>query len=120
MTRGSLMIGATLAAALLAGCNRNCQNSCSRIYDDCGISLPGLTQADSVSECLASCEGAMRNAGTLGDYNPLGRNISGETHTLENEIQAASWIDCVWDVDCENIFGFRDDEGALSGQQLCW
>lgn len=117
MSRGSSWWGAVGAVsvatlALLSGCNRNCQNTCSYIYDECGMEVPGVTKAQSLTDCQQTCEDALKNAGTLGDYNPLGRDVSGEGRDLENEVQAAAWMDCVWEVGCEDI--------GLNGAGLCW
>jgi hypothetical protein len=112
MGRATWVIAATMTLAVTAGCNRNCQNTCTRIYDECDINVPGVTKTQSVADCEQSCESALKKAGTMGAYDPFGRDISGDGAELENEVQAAAWMECVWEVGCEDI--------GPNGSALCW
>lgn len=90
-------------AAFAAGCGPDCQSSCERLYGDgpesCDLQVPGATSDDMFSECLAHCNNAMARNGEVGAYNPNERAIGGEV-TLDNEKQAALWMDCVAETAC--------------------
>lgn len=94
-----------LAALGLAGCDKNCQNTCSRIYDasECGVVIPGVTTEALKRDCEAECETALKQAGEMGDYNPYNLRNPMENPVLENERQAAAWMDCVWDAECPEL-----------------
>jgi hypothetical protein len=100
--KGGGAVAVLLLAGLAGGCSENCQNTCARIYseNECGIVIPGVKVADSVNQCQSTCETALKQAGSMGTYNPYERHGS-EPVTLENEKQAAAWMDCVWSTDCE-------------------
>jgi hypothetical protein len=89
----------TLGAAgflALVGCGPNCQSTCDQIYNACGIIKPGQTTQELVGRCNEECESALRESGELGDYNPNTRRSSAASIDIENEVQAAAWMDCVW------------------------
>lgn len=88
-------LGASGVAALV-GCGPNCQNTCDQIYNVCGIDKPGQTAAELVRDCVSECEGALRESGEIGDYDPNRRRASAASIRIENETQAAAWMDCVW------------------------
>lgn len=91
---------AGLVCALLAGCGPDCQSTCNRIYQpsECGIAKPGRTSNELTRSCISECNSALQSPGTLGDYDPTRRRSSSAAIILENEKQAAAWMDCVWDV----------------------
>ena len=91
--------------ALLVGCGPNCQSTCERIYDDnqCGIAVPGETARESARRCERECEDALKQAGEVGDYNPFEPQTGGASSELQNEKQAAIWMDCVEQTPCEDI-----------------
>jgi len=100
-----VLVGVLLGASVLAaGCGPDCQSTCQRIYSTveggCGIQVPGRTRDESIRSCVTSCEDALVRPGQLGDYDPNTRSSNGETVTLENEKQAAAWMDCIQEADC--------------------
>jgi hypothetical protein len=97
---------AAVGLAALAGCgDRTCQSTCLRIWDEaqCGVQLTGIDPAEAISDCRNQCEDALANAGEMGDYNPFGKVDPLDPPLLENEKQAAAWMDCVWETDCALI-----------------
>ena len=86
-------------AALQAGCGENCQSTCDHIYSEseCDVRELGRTADRSIRDCVARCENALQQVGDLGDYDPYVKRPATEKVELENEKQAAAWIDCVWD-----------------------
>lgn len=97
---GAALLG---LSALWAGCDKNCQNTCARIYDECQISVPGVTPDALKRDCESACEQALTEAGSIGSYNPHNRADPTNPPVLENERQAAAWMDCVWDVECPQL-----------------
>ncbi len=97
-----LLIG--LVPVLTTACGPDCRSTCQRIYstaeNGCGIPIPGREPEASIRDCVDECEDALSTPGVLGDYDPNTRNTSGEAVVLENEKQAAAWMDCVDQADC--------------------
>lgn len=93
------------AAAGAVGCDQNCQNTCARIYDpsQCGVQIAGVEWTSSRGECEAACETALKRGGKMGDYNPYNRPNPSDPPELENERQAAAWMECVWSVECTQL-----------------
>ncbi|MCB9761322.1 MAG: hypothetical protein H6739_15880 [Alphaproteobacteria bacterium] len=90
----------------LAGCGPNCQSTCNRIYGDapnCGIQRGGRTQVELYDRCITECETAMDSPGELDGYDPLVRQGSSEDINIENEKQAAVWMDCIAESDCSRL-----------------
>ena len=95
-----------LATAALAGCGPTCQSTCRRVYSpsECGIVTPGVDDwTEMYGDCVNSCEDALSQTGVLGDYDPDERITNGTSVTLQNERQAAAWMDCVAETDCERL-----------------
>lgn len=106
-------------SALAGGCDNDCpggtecaigpscQSSCEKLYGEgdgsCNIQIPSKTNGEMLNECIAHCEGAMNVAGEIGDYEPNERAAGDDEVALENEEQAALWMDCVADTSCENL-----------------
>lgn len=94
----------------LVGCGPNCQSTCFQLYGtdqgQCAIERPGRNTDELIGDCLDYCEDALTNNGELGDYDPLTKKGSDVAITLENEKQAALWMECVAESDCGRI-----DEG---------
>lgn len=103
MIRWVLAVGSVVA--LGTGCGENCQSTCGRIYDqsECGISVSGVPSKTLRDSCTVDCENALDNAGEMGSYNPYNRANPVDPPALENERQAAEWMDCVWSSDCADI-----------------
>lgn len=107
------LVGCTLVgAALLAGCGPSCQEACNRAFkeNECNLSVPGATQNELARDCISECESALRKPGDLDGYDPNERHTSGESIRLENERQAAVWMDCVVETACERL-----DQGYCAG-----
>ncbi len=100
----AVLVIAALAAAV-AGCDKNCQDTCSRIYDaaECNIQPGGLTPQELIRDCQNTCEAALSNTGPMGDYNPYVRRNPLDPKTIENEKQAAAWMECVAAATCEEL-----------------
>lgn len=98
--RNAALLGLIGALAMLAGCGHDCQDTCQHIYDpsECGIVKGGETSEELIRTCLSECNEAMKHNGELDGYEPYSHSSSLENFRLENEKQAALWMECVWDV----------------------
>ncbi len=119
--RSSLVLCLTASVSLfIAGCGNDCQSTCNRLYGNkpnCGQSsgekgtesyFPGLVTfgqepEEKKRQCMNECEGAMEKPGEVGDYRPNEYTPSDVPVSLENDRQAALWMDCVADTSCENL-----------------
>ena len=106
----SLLLAALLPVPLLlGGCGDSvsCQSACQRAFQsgECNIRVPGQTQDRLVRDCIRECEGALRRTGDVGNYDPNDRNSidRSEPFSLQNEKQAALWIDCVLESSCPRL-----------------
>lgn len=97
MIRALALSSVAISFLGLFACGPTCQNTCSRVYNDCGITKTGQTRDELLDRCEDECSGALKNAGDQGEYNPLTPRQSAESLVLENEEQAAAWMDCVWE-----------------------
>ncbi len=86
-------------------CNPTCQSVCNKIYNEqyCGIVRPGKESDELISDCIGYCEEALTEPGELGTYDPYERVSSSTSIELENEEQAALWMDCVAQQSCERL-----------------
>lgn len=105
------LIAMPLAALLASGCGPTCASSCGKIYgqladENCNQRIPGEEPTASFDRCMETCENALGTPGELGNYNPNEQITSGEIPDLENEKQAAAWMDCVDAISCDLL-----DEG---------
>ena len=102
------------SAALLfaTACGPNCQSTCQRIYgngvndageEDCSIQRPGRDQGELIDTCMDNCEEALEQPGELGTFDPYTRTGSNQSVSLENERQAAEWMECVTETDCQRM-----------------
>ena len=108
----SIVVALVLAStSLLVACGPNCQTSCQRIYgnsanageEDCAIQRPGRDQAELIDQCMDYCEGALEQPGEIGTFDPYTRTGSNQSVSLENERQAAIWMECVQDTSCDRL-----------------
>jgi hypothetical protein len=116
----SVLLVASVVLTGLAGCGddtRSCQNACGRAFgsDRCNVQVPGQGQSELINDCIDECEAALRQTGELGNYDPDDRSsVSTQDgdfgFTLQNERQAAVWMDCVLERTCESL-----DEGFCPG-----
>jgi hypothetical protein len=97
-------IVAALAVAV-AGCDKNCQNSCQKIFDatECGLNPGGQSEEDWEQSCMEECEAALENAGSMGVYDPYVGDRTDQPDELTNERTAAAWMECVADVECADL-----------------
>ena len=86
-------------------CNPTCQSVCNKIYNEqyCGIVRPGKESDELISDCISYCEEALTEPGDLGNYDPYERVSSSSSVTLDNEQQAALWMDCVSEQSCTRL-----------------
>lgn len=93
-----LLLVAPVAAFALTGCGYNCQDTCRHVYaeSECAVSTPGITAESSIADCESRCEDALSHTGDQGVYDPYVPNNGAVAITLDNDEQAAAWMDCVW------------------------
>ncbi len=97
--------------ALTVGCGPDCQSSCDKIFgtkaEECNITIPGKADASGIqeltAECVSHCEQALARNGEVGTYEPNERTSASDAVALENEKQAALWMDCVSETACEDL-----------------
>lgn len=98
---------AAAAAAVFMGCGYDCQSTCIRIYDpaECDIAaqIGGASDAELERQCIDECENALKNVGPMGSYDPRTQRNPLVNEVLQNERQAAEWMDCVWEADCSQL-----------------
>ena len=100
-----------LTAALSACESADCLSSCEKIWggqsDQCNIQDESiLSDADrqaQINGCKSSCQTALMRYGDLGGYEPNQKRAQSEVVCLENEQQAAVWIDCVAATACADL-----------------
>jgi len=95
-------------ALLLVGCGPTCQSTCSRLYDEgggsCHIQRPGhKDQVELKNRCMEECETALMIPGDKGDYDPYTNSGGSASVEIENEMQAASWMNCISETSCDRL-----------------
>lgn len=104
MRVGLVTLALVALAPLAGGCEKNCQSTCERIYGaECGISISGIPADRLQATCSEECEQALQTPGSMGGYNPYNRRDPTQDFHLENEKQAAEWMDCVWQATCDEL-----------------
>lgn len=99
------LVAAVVGLALAgAGCDKNCQNTCYRLYDpsECAIHIGGVSEKDLKDQCISECTAALKSTGPMGTYDPYVPHDV-DSPELQNEKQAAEWMDCVWAATCEEL-----------------
>ncbi len=85
-------------------CGPDCQSSCDKLFGDqgeqCNIQIPDTTQQEMLRECVAHCDDALARNGEVDGYDP-NRRPTGAEISLENEKQAALWMDCIAETSCD-------------------
>lgn len=96
--RGLWIIASGLVVSALSGCGENCESTCTRVYDpsECGVVLPGVTPEDLITTCVSECEDALQRTGEL-RFDPKQTPAADDAWRLQNEAEAAAWMDCVWE-----------------------
>jgi hypothetical protein len=105
-----VLASSLLLVGMLTGCGPDCRSSCEKLYGDaageCNINVASASgeqgAAELVRDCSAQCEDAMSKTGELGDYDPNVRG-SADSVTLQNEVQAAAWMECIVETSCDNL-----------------
>ena len=84
-----------------------CQSTCNRLYqaDECDIQSPGSTRTELLNRCAQECEDALEHPGELNDYSPDEFTPASVSITLDNDKQAAVWMDCVAETACDYLDG---------------
>ena len=106
-----LFLATFTTSVFASGCGPDCTDSCQKIFgdksDQCNIQIPGKTGAagreEMVSACEAHCQHALKLNGDIGNYEPNQRASGDDDISLENEKQAALWMDCVAETSCDNL-----------------
>lgn len=105
----SALIALVVLGSCIAACGdtRSCQNACRRAFreEQCNFQVPGSEPNRLVQRCITECEGALKVNGDLNGYDPDIYESVDRTQRfeLENEAQAAAWMDCVIETNCEDI-----------------
>ena len=110
-----------VAALATAGCGPTCQSTCNRLYqeDECNLQSAGLTREELISTCMEKCENALDREGDLGDYDPNQYTPANETVELENDKQAAAWMECVASTACCQLGQSASQECASGSGGYC-
>ena len=101
-----VMLWAVMGVGMLSACgDRNCQDSCRRVYDpnECGIQIEGIGWEEMIDRCSERCEAALLQPGEMGSYDPYLIYNASDPPELESDKQAAAWMDCVWDNECADL-----------------
>ena len=105
MRKYGIIIQFGLLAVGMVGCSADldCQSTCNRLYqtEECGIASPGSTQSELLDLCNNSCDAALDIPGEVGDYDPNEYTPASVSIDLENDKQAALWMECVSVTACE-------------------
>lgn len=96
----------------LSACGPNCQSTCNRLYssstnsageEDCSISRPGRSDSDLIDTCMTECEDALSTPGEVGAYDPFVQQGQNTSIELQNERQAALWMECIEEQSCSRL-----------------
>ena len=107
-----LYLGVVGFGLQLAACGGpDCLSTCERLYRagtdkngnaQCNLG-EGRAGGDQFDRCLEECNFAMETTGDIGSYNPQKKLEGEDIPDLENDQQAAAWMDCVLDASCVNL-----------------
>lgn len=105
-----IALGLALPIAL-AGCGEvvSCANACQRAFrpdfPNCGVGAGLIDEDRALRDCEQECEDALRQNGDLNGYDPDDYDSvdRSQTFTLDNEAQAAAWMECVVETSCEDL-----------------
>ena len=103
VSRCLLSVALAVISAVAVGCGPDCQSTCNNLYqsEQCNIQSPGSDQGELLTTCMDACESAIGSPGEVGDYNPTEYTPASVSVTLQNDKQAAVWMDCVSETACE-------------------
>ena len=96
---------AIVGTALTSACGPDCQSTCEKLYSPGGecqfVSAGDPTGEENFGECMKECGNAVLTPGDAGNYNPNEKTPSSNSVKLENDQQAALWMDCIEEKSCE-------------------
>ena len=105
--RALLVFFLTLPACATSDCLTSCQKIWGDQSGQCNLQdesiLSDADRQDQINSCKSSCQTALARYGDLGGYEPNQKRQQSDTVCLENEQQAAVWIDCVTATACEDL-----------------
>ncbi len=121
MTMRTTRIAAFVVIPLaLAGCGKDCQATCTKLYGtapNCGDpsgdpdsesyfkGLVGSEDRDEkMADCMRACQDGLQVPGEVGDYDPYTRRSANEeVPDLENDRQVALWMECIDEHSCVKL-----------------
>lgn len=113
------ILGISVAGLLLSACGPTCQSSCRRMYAEAecdGAAGQAFPAEDFIEGCIEQCDQALGVPGTVRSdtrfFDPDNVSPANQDFCLQNEAEAATWMDCVW--------SFSDEEcDAMLQQPRC-
>lgn len=97
-------VGLLAVAVTTSGCGPDCYSTCGKLYlEECNFESPGQTQTELMDTCVETCESALSVPGEVGEYNPFEKQPGDSAITIENDRQAALWMDCIAESACEKL-----------------
>ena len=98
-----LIVGSSVL--LTSACGPDCQTTCEKLYSQGGecqfVSAGDPDGEKNFARCMNECNDAVTTPGEAGDYNPNEKTPSSQSIELENDQQAALWMDCIEEKSCE-------------------
>ncbi len=89
----------------MISCGPDCQTTCEKLYAQgaaCEFTSAGDPNGEkNFTRCMETCNEAIQTPGDAGDYNPNEKTPSSQSIDLENDQQAALWMDCIEEKSCE-------------------
>lgn len=108
-----LSLGGLMLATLTGtGCGPDCYSTCNKLYgsgsggEACAFTSPNQSSDELLDLCVDNCQTALLTEGEVGAYNPYEKQPGDAAIELNNDRQAALWMDCVDETACEKL-----DEG---------
>ncbi|MEL6346203.1 MAG: hypothetical protein AAFV53_24040 [Myxococcota bacterium] len=101
----AFFVGLTSMIGLGAGCGGpDCQDTCNKLYqsEQCDRTSDERRD-DRLNACNDACEQALEIPGEQGDYDPYDFLDNNSEIELENDKQAAVWMECIDTLTCDNI-----------------
>lgn len=111
--RPVLTLAMVAVTSTLAACGPDCQSSCLKLYseNECDIQVPGVSREQLIQDCNTTCNNALESTGEIRpEYKPNEFTPSDKSLTIENDREAALWMDCVDENACLKL-----EEGYCSG-----
>lgn len=108
----AVSFAAVTTTLALTACGPNCQSTCNRLYssgvnavgdEDCSISRPGRSDSELIDSCMDDCSTALSTPGEVGAYDPFVQQGQNTSIELQNERQAALWMECIEEQSCSRL-----------------